>query len=436
MAPKSQPDSSTVTGECRAHDKESGQECDCTEYQDDPEQPGYCSERYHRRKAHLAAAPGAPNSSAGVKAILAKLVAGSTGKGKLSLKAPSSASRKPAFPTLSAANRESNSGMRPTPKDAGTSKSAKRKKKDNSTNTFKVVSVVVLPHGTEWDVRLFHSSPVLLVTDFFGLENGTLRIVSGHVKTPNKSEIQKAAAEGVAVVDTSEGYELDRLWDHEELVDAFATLLPLPFSLFEQLERDAEDGEPAWCLATVVQKRLEVLNNSHPTGKDVDFHKGNPTSGFRTCRVFIVSREPIPSNMLKDWARQSGAESTWFSKPDTDENNKTESDDTDSASDSASLDGSPSPEKIPRQTKRRLVSKSSSDDEDSLPAKKRGKVLLAEPGIATDSDGEGIIDLTADDGGPAAQNTGLSKSRASSEESVFEDPLIGNPYDKDHIYEF
>jgi hypothetical protein len=50
-----------------------------------------------------------------------------------------------------------------------------------------------------------------------------------------------------------------------------------------------------------------------------------------------------------------------------------EFDDADSESDSASLDGSPSPEKIPRQNKRRVVSKSSSDEEDFAPAKKKGK---------------------------------------------------------------
>lgn len=88
-------------------------------------------------------------------------------------------------------------------------------------------------------------------------------------------------------MDSSEGYTLGRFWDHEELVDAFAALLPLPFSFFEQLEHDAEDGEPAWCLATVAQRRLEVLNQSHPTGKDVDYHKGNSSTGFRNCRVFI-----------------------------------------------------------------------------------------------------------------------------------------------------
>jgi hypothetical protein len=87
-------------------------------------------------------------------------------------------------------------------------------------------------------------------------------------------------------VDTSDGFELDRLWGYKRLFEALAAL-PFPFSLFEQLERDDEDGEPAWCLATVVQKRLEVLNKSHPTGKDVDYHKGNPTNGFRNCRVFI-----------------------------------------------------------------------------------------------------------------------------------------------------
>lgn len=112
---------------CIIREIEHGEECNCTEYQDAPEQPGYCAECYHRRKAHFVATPGAPTPSVGVKAILAKLVSGSTSKGKLALKAPPSASssQKTVFSTLGAAERESNAGMRPSPKEAGTSKSAK-----------------------------------------------------------------------------------------------------------------------------------------------------------------------------------------------------------------------------------------------------------------------------------------------------------------------
>ncbi|KAJ6470053.1 hypothetical protein C8R47DRAFT_1299019 [Mycena vitilis] len=407
---------------------DTNEECDCTDYKDAPDQSGYCSDCYHRRKAHLVPAS-APAPTSSVKALLAKMLT-SGGKGKGSGKSGQASSSRKILPNLSAANRESNAGLRPG-KEAGPSK-PKTKKKDG-TNIFKVVSIAVVPHGTKWD-----------------LESDKRRVVQD--KAPNNNELLAFAERGLAVVDSDKGFELDRTWTHKELVNAFTGLLPLPFSFFEQLEDEADDGQSVWRLASVVSKRLEVVQNPRPTGKEVDFLKGNSTTGFRACRVFVVALDPIPASLLKEWAQWSGADTGPSKLEAASDDVKLQIDDDGSQSEQVSESdvesSSGSPEKIPQLNKRRLFSKGSSDDDEVIPAKKKGKGPAGRTWIRkpkpedeyAGSDGKKIIDLTADDAagttGAAKQDEGASNSRASSEESVYEDPLIGDPYEKSRFYEF
>lgn len=128
MASTSQPGPDSDAGECRAFDKNTREECDCDEYSDDPEQPGYCLHCEHRRKSHFAT--GAPAKSFGVTTLLSKMLGGKgrklggKGKGKpfSSLAASSSSKKIPS--SLSAANKEANKGMRPS-KDSEAGPSAK-----------------------------------------------------------------------------------------------------------------------------------------------------------------------------------------------------------------------------------------------------------------------------------------------------------------------
>ncbi|KAF8189538.1 hypothetical protein K438DRAFT_1763746 [Mycena galopus ATCC 62051] len=419
------PDSST--GECRAFDKKTREECDCSEYTNDPEDPGFCFVCGHRRKSHLAPA----NSDNGVKALLVKMLSGTGSKkpSSGSQKAGSSSSSKKPFPSLSAANREANAGMRPTKElEAGPSKAAKAKgkKKDNTANIFKVSTIVVLPQGIWFE------------------KDGTCRAV-GYAKTPNKGQMQKAIDHGLAVVDTSEGFEFDRTWSHEDLFDALTTHLPLPFSFFEELQHDANDDQPAWRIATVSRNRIEVLNTlTHPTGKDVDYHKGSSTTGFRSSHVFIVAFNAIPSEVLKEWVKDElkGKLIADDTAADMEFEDDPSTDNLDSDTDS-SANGNPSPERIPRPNKRRLFSKASSDENESPPPKKLSKkgkgpahrTWTREPEASNSgSERKPIIDLTADDA--AASGKDASKSRASSEESIVDDPLVGDPYDKNRVYYF
>ncbi|KAJ7769851.1 hypothetical protein B0H16DRAFT_1776739 [Mycena metata] len=422
---------SAKTGECRAKSKdEDGLECDCTLYEEDTEQSGYCSTCYHREKAHLLSTPGATVPKLHVRSLLAGMMDGTKLGSKLFTSSSSaSSSRKKIVPSLSTANRESNQGMRP-PK-AGSSKGKGKKNETSASTTFKVISIHVLPYGIE---EALDVSPLpqfcIIDTDKFK-ENGEkmLVIAGGNNKTPTSYQIDVAAGRGLAVFDSSKGIELDRAWTHEQLVEALMGLLPFPFAYFEQLEDEAGDGEAAWRLASAVSKKLLVLDNPAPAGKDVDFHKGNVTNGFRNWRVFIVAREPIPAKILRKWGTQLGGASGSSKK----KGSKDEDSDSESESDQDSATNSPSPEKIPRTNKRRLVSKGSGDEDEPVPKKKgkgpAGKTWIRGPeGAAGGSKSEPVIDLTADEG--------KAVTRASSEESVFEDPLIGNPYEKDHIYEF
>ncbi|KAJ7867398.1 hypothetical protein B0H14DRAFT_3861765 [Mycena olivaceomarginata] len=398
MASTSQPGPDSDAGECRAFDKNTREECDCDEYSDDPEQPGYCLHCEHRRKSHLAT--GAPAKSFGVTTLLSKMLGGKgrklggKGKGKpfSSLAASSSSKKIPS--SLSAANKEANKGMRPS-KDSEAGPSAKAQ------------------------------------------DDGSFCMPAGYDKTPSKYDVKKAAREGLAVVDSEQGFELDRTWSHEDLVDAFTALLPFPFSFFKKLQDEAKDGIPRWRLAIVASRRLQVLSDEHPTGKDVDYIKGNSTSGFRNSRVFIVACDPIPRQYLNEWKKHKDEDHDMAS---ADEDNVQLSD----AAGSGSESPKGSPERLPPPNKRRLFSKSSSDEEEFVPPKKKnkgpaGRTWTREPEGSghADSEKKPVIDLTTDETVPG--NT-IGRSRASStsssEDSIIDDPLVGNPYDKTRVYEF
>ncbi|KAJ7691907.1 hypothetical protein B0H17DRAFT_1133441 [Mycena rosella] len=334
--------SRSATGECKAHDKESGQECDCPQFQASEEDAEFCADCFHHRKHHLISMPGASTPKPGVKAMLAQMLlrpgrstsrsSASTSRGKSSLRGVSSStSSKTLLSNFSAANHEANLGMRP--RDDTEGGSSKKRKAKRSRNTFKVSSILVISQGTEF-------------------VDGVLCIADGHDAVPNRVETQTAVLEGRAVLNLNDGFEMDRTWTHEDVVDALTSHLPLPFSHFHHIQQKADDNdEPAWRLATVVQKKIVISPVLRPDGSHLFYNKGNMSTGFNNSRLFIVARKPIPAELLREWA---APESKSFR---------------DDGGDSNLPNGSPSPERIPCSTKRRLFSKSSSD-EDFIPTKK------------------------------------------------------------------
>ncbi|KAJ7442956.1 hypothetical protein FB451DRAFT_1190288 [Mycena latifolia] len=357
---------------------------------------------------------------------------GSGARGKSSIAGALSSSSKKILSNFSAANRESNLGMqlRNEPdgeSSAPTSRKGKGKKKDKrSSDIFKVSLIFIISQGTEF-------------------VNGVLRIAEGHDVVPNRVDTQTAVLEGRAVLSLSEGFEIDRNWTHEEVVEAFAKLLPLPFSYFDQKQDEADDDEPAWRLATVVGKKIVISPVIRPNGSNLDYNKGNVTTGFKNSRLFIVSRQQIPTELLREWA------SPELKSFRNEQNINSDSDNESDAGAPENQHNSPSPERIPRPNKRRLFSKSSSDDEDFVATKKgkgpSGRTWLRGPASNTTGGNKAkVIDLTTEAASAASAVDGalppkagvtVDQARAPSEESeVFEDPSIGDPYDKNYVFEF
>ncbi|KAJ6530278.1 hypothetical protein B0H19DRAFT_1192658 [Mycena capillaripes] len=155
-----------------------------------------------------------------------------------------------------------------------------RETKDNSTK-FKVVSIHILPCGTEFI-------------------DGVLSIPSPHDQTPRvRVDVQTAQKHGLAVLN-DQGITLDRNWIHDELWETLQDLLPLPFTYFQNLQ--LKSGQPSWYLAAIGKnRRLGIVPSQYPTGAEADYNKGAGTSGWRNNRLWIVSREPIPYNVHKEW---------------------------------------------------------------------------------------------------------------------------------------
>ncbi|KAJ7436837.1 hypothetical protein FB451DRAFT_1193633 [Mycena latifolia] len=424
--------SSSRTGECSAHDKFSKQECDCTHYIESDEIAEYCGNCYHREHFHLNSKPGASQKTVSVTSLLAGILGqDSSAKPSSSRSKPSSSlaaftsSNKKGPISLSAANRESNRGMRSS-SEGGSKviKKGKEKKRDSSGgDIFKVLSVVVIAGGTEFVKR-----------------NGerVLEIVEGADKVPDRVQTQTAVLNGLAVVN-AEGIQFDRTASHEGIVEVLADLLPLPFTYFARVQQEAEDDdEPAWCLATPVRNRLVIVPSSHPDGAIFDFNKGNATTSFRNNRIFIVARSAIPADVLREWAGQNTSS---FRKPiGSDDKSASEAE-------SGNEDEVPSPERIPAINKRRLFSRSSSDEDEAVePPKKKqnkassgqGRKWLRDSSPKTST----FIDLTTDDTRKLTPefrhppSTAVKALPSPEKFEPFNDPTLGNPYDRNTTFYF
>ncbi|KAJ7749552.1 hypothetical protein DFH07DRAFT_1062313 [Mycena maculata] len=291
--------------------------------------------------------------------------------GKLSSKvsSSSSSSRK-----LKAANEESNKGMRPPPQEKAKGK-GKSKQSNPSTNLFRVVSVHVLTCGTKFI-------------------DGVLQLPEGHQLVPSRIEIDNATLRGHAVVRAERGIEFDRTCDHREFTDALEQLLPHPFAYFDRLRDESADDKPCWYLAAVAGKRLQIVPRTHPTGADADYHKGNMTSSFRQNRLWIISRDLIPADIVETWGEVDALAA--FRDPTsglgTRDSNTSESEDD-------AVSHCPSPEPAPCRSKRGL-----SSTEGPPKKKKRSCTLLAaqpliiNPHIKASSSGKeaALPDISAD----------------------------------------
>ncbi|KAJ7733828.1 hypothetical protein B0H14DRAFT_3517285 [Mycena olivaceomarginata] len=378
--------SSEPTGECTAHDKHSNEECDCIDYDETPDIPG-------------------------------AVVAASSSKSKSS--------------ALSAAHRESNHGMRPADDGSGGSKPSKKGKGKNKKrrDIFKVVSVQVIPWGTV-------------------VVGGVRKLIGDSAKIPDRVQAQTAQLDGLAVVN-SKGISFERDASHEEVVAALTDLLPLPFNYFKTT-CEAEAEQPAWDLATPVKHKLVIVpsDSERPDGLALDFNKGTGTAGYRNSRIFIASRDPIPIELLREWAGPNS--SSFKQSPTSDDGSEVKESMSDDSEDSSSH------EFIPRANKRRISSCNSGDEDDEKPLNKKHKMSskkwVRSPEIFNDETareimGEPFIDLTEDvhtsrhstpdflrkpPRSPPPREDPPSPGRS----EPHHDPTLGNPYDQAVEFKF
>ncbi|KAJ7286391.1 hypothetical protein C8J57DRAFT_1216582 [Mycena rebaudengoi] len=434
--------SESSTGECTAHDKQSNQECDCTNYIEADDDPGFCGDCYHRRHHHLHFKPGASKKGAAVTSLLADILgrsseAGGKDKGsfpkgsgsKMSLRAVVAASSsKSKSLALSAAHREANQGMRPTSNSSTTSKKGKGKLEPKR-KIFKAVSVQVLPCGT-------------VVVD------GVRQLPEEYNKVPDRIHTQTAQVDNLAVVD-SQGIVFDCDASHEEIEERLTNILPLPFLYFAQRKREL--GKQPWFLATAVKGKLVIVPSeasAGPDGATLDFNKGTGTSGYRNSKIFIVSRDPIPVDLLREWAPSSSSYREAQINDDGLEEDAFLSD-----AESATN------EHIPAMNKRRLSSRTSADEEDNSeeePPKKKKKLSskkwtrgldIMNDEVAHEITDSEFIDLTADEARTSystpdflrnpPKSPPLRENLASPGRSEpHYDSTLGNPYDKNISFEF
>ncbi|KAJ7869214.1 hypothetical protein B0H14DRAFT_2572054 [Mycena olivaceomarginata] len=420
--------SSEPTGECTAHDKHSNEECDCVDYYETPDIPGYCSNCYHRRMFHLVSRPGASKKNDHVKSLLDGMLAGrssdttkaSTSKRSSLGAVVAASSSKSKSSALSAAHRESNHGMRPADGGGGGGGGSKPSKKGKGKNKkkqdiFKVISVQVIPWGTV-------------------VVGGVRQLIGDSAKIPDRVQTQTAKLDARNLVECDAS--------HEEVVAALTELLPLLSTISKTCEAEAE--QPAWDLATPVKHKLVIVpsDSERPDGLALDFNKGTGTAGYRNSRIFIASRDPIPIELLREWAGPNS--SSFKQSPTSDDGSEVKEYMSDDSEDFTSH------EFIPRANKRRISSCNSGDEDDEKPLNKKHKSLPRSYKITRSADlhssvvqkmGEPFIDLTEDvhtsrhstpdflrkpPRSPPPREDPPSPGRS----EPHHDPTLGNPYDQ------
>ncbi|KAJ7165972.1 hypothetical protein C8R46DRAFT_1219743 [Mycena filopes] len=445
MAPES------TMGECTAHDDDSKEECDCVQYAESTDIPGYCERCYHRRRDHFTSHPGASKKNDRVQSLLAGLVGGSSSrdtkagpsKPRASLAsalAATGSKNKKTQSLFGAANRESNRGMRPTIGESENKGKKGKGKEPPKRDTFKVTSVQLLPCGTK---RLSAGAKDKAKDEL------VRQLPKDFQSVPDRQDAQMAELHGLAVVKYKRGIVFDREADHEQVVEALTALLPLPFAYFARLQEEASDSDdqPVWYLAAIAKKKLVVVPSDRPDGSVLDYNKGSGTTGFRN-----ISRDPIPEDILAEWLSTTSSVKRASSQDEEDTPMSDEDQSADSDEDESSL-----AEDIPlKKNKRRLVSRSSDEDgEGEKPSKKQKRAAKwsREPEILNDkiareitgSSGAELIDLTSDEVRSSASTPDflrpIPKSPPEAPASPgrpdeFDDSELGNPYDTLVNFEF
>ncbi|KAJ7195164.1 hypothetical protein B0H12DRAFT_1082245 [Mycena haematopus] len=179
-----------------------------------------------------------------------------------------------------------------------------------------------------------------------------------------------------------------------------------------------------------------------PDGATLDFNKGTGTTGYRNSRIFIVSRDPISVDLLREWAPNSSSYKESHSNDD-------DSEEVTFLSDAESITN----ERIPAMNKRRLSSRTSAEEDgsDEEPPKKKKKLSskkwirsldILNDEVAHEIRDSQFIDLTEDEARTTRstpdflRNPPKSPPASPGRSEPHYDPTLGNPYDKSISFEF
>ncbi|KAF8216785.1 hypothetical protein K438DRAFT_403562 [Mycena galopus ATCC 62051] len=277
MAPK--------TGECHAQDKNSQAECDCSQYEENKQKKGRCSDCGHRRSHHkLDESMSSEDEDTSGPNVL-DIVLGTIPPGSKVAAGKRQGNKGKIVSTLfGQANKEANKGMRPP-----ASTSDKPKKDKVSVIELMKASLIHPIKGkakSEADDNIFKALAIVVVPDGVIFENNTFHSV--RAKVPDKEEVQRLVGQGLAVLN-QKGFDFCRTWSHTELADFLYSVLPNVFGHFNDLETESP-GSPQWLLGIQSRSNLKVSPNLRPTAFDVEYTLQSRTS-FRQVQIFIRTYE-------------------------------------------------------------------------------------------------------------------------------------------------
>jgi hypothetical protein len=107
---------------------------------------------------------------------------------------------------------------------------------------------------------------------------------------PNKQQIQLKSHHGLAKLSTKDVIEFQSSWSFDEVDSALRLYFPDLFNYLDSLDvpiNGEGDPMPQWMLCTRKQKKLLLLPQIWPDGRDLYYNKGIAKSGWRNCMIYI-----------------------------------------------------------------------------------------------------------------------------------------------------
>ncbi|KAJ7771995.1 hypothetical protein DFH07DRAFT_768108 [Mycena maculata] len=331
---------------CQAEDSD-GDECDCETFAPKSKNPKQCRYCLHAGKHH-------PKQDDTIASILLKAKddhRGEPGAEMFSVTKKVKA-EEPTLTKMSQAKRETMEGMRPN-------NHARLSKKDLVLSGKPGKNRTGRPAREPVSVAMFKVDGFIILAE--GLRKKGTNLVLADDGIPSKARIQNLINQGLAVRKDG-GIGIPVSATHEEIVDILSDNLPLPMVFFDHLGptifTDPYGGEeilsaPGYVLFTRVRQRLEVVQITHPTGRDFQTHLG-PKNATENRFIYLAARTEIPRSERASWRTTN---SLAFTLP---------SSETAGSEEEEAQDTTPPKPKVTKATKKRKRSLTVEDSDDGL----------------------------------------------------------------------